>query len=459
MTLSDTEALLFRLTGPEAALPDSATVGGKARGLAWLSGLGLRVPDAVVIVPGDGELPDAVLEAALSAVGGGPWAVRSSASDEDGDQSSFAGQYLSGLELDTLAAVRDGFARCVDSLQSARAAAYRTEQGGSRPARMAVVVQKMVRAATAGVLFTLDPVSGRRDHLIIDAVEGLGESLVSGHATPDHVVLGPGGDVRVLEPAGSTPLLDPEQLAHLVREARAAERAHGGPLDLEWAIDADGVVWWLQARPITRVPPDPRSRDTTTHAPTDVHTRFNIGEMMPGAVTPLTQDLTGRGIDHGLQDMMIRCGAQSGHEDQLVYLSAFFGHLFLNLTALARICTAVAGSTTERMGQALCGRPIPEVDPGPSRNPVTQAVNGLRYGIYLLGAGRAQRALSREIERAAPIPDGGASALIPWLETEVERLFRAYALHIQSSATSGASPAVSARRGSARWSRSWGSPP
>ena len=429
---------VWSLTDAERAPPPDAPIGGKARGLAWLTGLGLRVPPALVLLPSEAPVPLEVLRSHLASLGPGPWAVRSSASDEDGSEASFAGQYLSVLNVATPEDVQQAVADCVASVASAQAQAYRDTQGEGARARMAVVIQVMVPASAAGVLFTLDPVSGRRDRTVVDAVSGLGEALVSGHATPDHCTLNPDGAVASLELVGETPILSAAQLAELAREAHRAARADGGALDMEWAIDADGTLWWLQARPITRIPPDPRALDTANHAPTDVHTRCNIGEMMPGAVTPLTQDITGRGIDIGLQDMMVRCGAQARREERVIYISAFFGHLFLNLTALARIATAVAGSTTERMGRALCGRPIPEVDPGPDRPMVIQAFNGLRYALYLMGAKRAQDRLDAELAQVTPIPEGPAIALLPWIEVEVARLYRVYAHHLQSSATAGA---------------------
>ncbi|MBW2387460.1 MAG: hypothetical protein JRG89_03395 [Deltaproteobacteria bacterium] len=91
----------------------------------------------------------------------------------------------------------------------------------------------------------------RRAHTVIDAVPGLGEALVSGLETPDHYLLDRSGAVLHSDLVGEHPILTPSQLQQLLAEAREAEADRGVPLDLEWAIDAEGQLWWLQARPIT----------------------------------------------------------------------------------------------------------------------------------------------------------------------------------------------------------------
>ena len=111
---------------------------------------------------------------------------------------------------------------------------------------MAVVIQRMVEPTAAGVLFTADPVSGRRDHLVLDAVAGLGEALVSGHATPDHHRCSSDGSVLHRELAGETAVLPDDAVRALITTAHDLAGRLGQPLDLEWAIDKAGMVWWLQ---------------------------------------------------------------------------------------------------------------------------------------------------------------------------------------------------------------------
>jgi pyruvate,water dikinase len=148
-------------------------VGGKAEGLAKLVRLGLPVPRAFVIVGATpGNLPEDLADH-YAQLGGTAVAVRSSALGEDSADASFAGQYETVLDVTGIDALRTAIDTCLDSLHNNRAAAYR-QQSAPRGAEsaMSVVVQAMVPAASAGVLFTADPVTGRRDRVIIDAVRG-----------------------------------------------------------------------------------------------------------------------------------------------------------------------------------------------------------------------------------------------------------------------------------------------
>ena len=323
---------------------DEPTVGGKAWGLSRLIKMGLSVPDGFVIVGATADnLPEDIDEQRRR-LGDGPLAVRSSAIGEDSQDASFAGQYETVLNVEGAEAVRAAIAQCAASLQSRRAAAYRAEQLNDAETTMNVVVQRMVDARAAGVLFTAHPVNGRRDVVVIDAVEGLGESLVGGHATPDHFVLLRDGSVQERELVGESAVLSGDELGVLLAGALKAEHHEGHPLDMEWAIDKQGTVQWLQARPITNLPADPRELDTEVR-PTDVYTWANIGEMMPGAVTPLTYSVTGMGIDVGMQRMYQRAGVEISDRGEPRYVAMSFGHLFLNLSEMAVMGGHVVGAS------------------------------------------------------------------------------------------------------------------
>src|SRR4051794_16313888 len=166
--------------------------GGKAFGLAELTRLGLSVPTGFVVAHATAaDLPDAVTDrfTQLRSTTASPVAVRSSATGEDGAEQSFAGQYDTVLGVDSLDGFTAAVRQCVGSVKSERASSYSSHGADAGAVTMHVVVQQMVDARAAGVVFTADPTSGRRDLMVIDAIAGLGEALVDGSASSDHLVL------------------------------------------------------------------------------------------------------------------------------------------------------------------------------------------------------------------------------------------------------------------------------
>lgn len=205
-----------------------------------------------------------------------PVAVRSSATAEDLPHASFAGQQDTFLNVVGTEAVLDAVRRCWASLWTDRAVAYRDANGiDHRSVRLAVVVQHMIQSEVAGVMFTANPVTGRRHQAVIDASPGLGEAVVSGAVNPDHFVVSDGrvverriGDKRLVIrslPGGGTEqvhggatgaaCLTDKRILELARLGERVERHYGSPQDTEWALDAAGTLWLTQARPITTLYP------------------------------------------------------------------------------------------------------------------------------------------------------------------------------------------------------------
>lgn len=198
---------------------------------------------------GFAEPPREEIGSAYERLGGGKVAVRSSATAEDSADASFAGQQETYLGVEGAKEVCDHVVLCWSSFFSERAIFYRSHKGSLDDLGMAVVVQRMVDAEKAGVLFTVDPVQRRRDRMIVEAVRGLGESLVAGEVTPDHYLLDREGAVK-REHLASPGVLTAPELAELAALGRRLEEHFGCPQDIEWAI-ADGEVCLLQSRPVT----------------------------------------------------------------------------------------------------------------------------------------------------------------------------------------------------------------
>ena len=243
-------------------------------------------------------------------------AVRSSANAEDLPGLSFAGQQDTYLNVRGVAALLESVRNCWASLWTAQAMSYRNEMGiASDAVAMGVVVQIMVPADVAGILFTANPATGERDEMIVNASYGLGEAVVGGQVTPDtfivdrstlrpkettlgtkerQVVADGNRGTRLVEvdaDARDASSLAEEVLTELAGLAARVEEHFGGqPQDIEWAV-ADGKLWLLQSRPITNLPPQPI--EVAWEAPAGVFglVRRQIVENIPDPTCPLFDEL------------------------------------------------------------------------------------------------------------------------------------------------------------------------
>lgn len=291
--------------------------GTPADDLEALSGLAGKVRRLITAA----DLPPGIAASLRSAYGAlgtagqpdAPVAVRSSATAEDLPFASFAGQqdtYLNVVGTDALlAAVRN----CWASLWTDRAVAYRASRGiDPSTVALAVVVQRMVDAAVAGVMFTANPVTGRRRESVIDASPGLGEAVVSGAVNPDHFVVDvdsgtilerrlgdkrlvirpvPGGGTEHVDrpAAGGILCLTDPQIRELAALGSRAETHYGAPQDTEWAIDTAGKAWLTQSRPITTLYPVPERMPEAGPAAGREGTRiFLCFSLAQGLTRPLT---------------------------------------------------------------------------------------------------------------------------------------------------------------------------
>ena len=221
-------------------------------------------------------------------------------------------------------------------------------------------------------------------------------------------------------------------------EAIRAEELAGVPLDLEWSIDRQGTLWWLQARPITTLGPDPQALDTPLRFADDVHTRCNVGEMMPGAVSPLTYSTCARGIDEGWQRIKDDLRMPRARYPAEPYLALSHGHLFINMSEGVRFASGVSGGTADQQSLALCGRIVPEIVEPPAAPLWRRIPRLLRQVTAMLRPG--PRVLRMEaLARKGAIP-AGANALDSWraIDARMDDLFEAYQLHLVVSSAAGA---------------------
>jgi pyruvate,water dikinase len=248
-----------------------------AAGLPVLPGFVLTVPGVAVLAepsPASDRVLGPLLEAFSDLAGDDahPLVVRSSSPTEDQSSSSMAGWFTS------VVGVR-GWDAFLDAVWAVVRSASRP--GGAPKAPMAVLVQVHLDPRLSGVLFGVDPVSGRSDRRVVSAVEGGPQALVSGEVDGTRYLLGPRG--RTVEVDGEPVGLSGRDRRALARLARRAAGTFGAPQDIEWALAPDGRLWLLQARPITTTAP------VTARGP--VFGPGPVAETFPDPLRPLEEDL------------------------------------------------------------------------------------------------------------------------------------------------------------------------
>lgn len=209
-------------------------------------------------------------------------AVRSSATAEDLGDHSFAGQYDTYLGIEKLEDCLEAILKCWASLWTERAYEYRQKNDFDHFAvNMAVIVQSLVEADASGVIFTADPVNGYKSRIIIEAVGGLGDSLVSGKATPQRFVVARKKCRIVSKNLTSESCITDSVVKKLSKLGKKIEKHFDSPQDIEWAISGN-KIFFLQSRPITVIPLQKSWEDR------QVWTNGNTGEVVPDVVTPVT---------------------------------------------------------------------------------------------------------------------------------------------------------------------------
>ncbi|MHA3964403.1 MAG: PEP/pyruvate-binding domain-containing protein [Candidatus Thorarchaeota archaeon SMTZ1-45] len=357
--------------------------GGKASNLGILLKAGFNVPDGFVISTEgyklflqsnnidtkniieierlrdsieQADIPDDIIESinlAYDKLGGGSVAIRSSATAEDMPEASFAGQYETSLNIEGKESLLKHIKHCFASIWTDRAIAYREENNiDHNQVQVAVIVQSMVQARSAGVLFTRNPLLNSESEMMIESNFGLGESVVSGQIVPDRFVVSYGLNDEIYivsseigtkdimiekgrhgvqsvsispEKKQQSSLFDSE-IVELSKIAKSIEKLFKAPQDIEWAIDDEGKIHVLQTRPISvesRV--DRESEDI-------LWTRGYADDYWNDPVTPLFYDLLGDQITYIVN---VEANAIMGYKDmpeQLLKLHK--AHAYFNLDVI-----------------------------------------------------------------------------------------------------------------------------
>ena len=418
MTSPQASPFILNLDSPEATLK---RVGGKGASLARMVVAGLPVPpgfhittDAYDRYVDVNHLGDAILSAVAQAQANDPatldrasvqiqslmetgtipgdvaelirqWygelgaeaavAVRSSATAEDLPGMSFAGQLETYLNVRGSDEVIRAVKRCWASLWTDRAIGYRQRQG-IRPedVSIAVVVQQLVAAQVAGVLFTANPVTGAHDELMINAAWGLGEAIVSGRVTPDTIVINKQTGATASQEIASKDVmtvrmdlgtreepvppgkrqraaLEPAQAVELARLGVKIEQLYGQAMDIEWAM-CDGRIFIVQARPVTALPESRAALEWKVPRAGGRYFRSSVAELLPEPLSPLFTTLALPLWNEATQKMMAQAmGLQSGSVALLTIHEYAYYEMALTARQAARLLftLAVRGRRMVRM--------------------------------------------------------------------------------------------------------------
>ena len=350
---------------------DEARSGAKAYNCARLKRAGFRVPDGIVV------LSDAT-DADLAALSDHRWfdelpadalfAVRSSGIGEDGDGQSFAGIHRTVLDV-CRADLGQAVEACRASAHTAQALEYRRAKGISTDAiEMGVLIQRMIHPVVAGVAFTVNPVTGADDELVINSSWGVGEALVSGQVEPDEFVIRKcDGELlwsRIGEKGApgrcATLSLTAEQARELAVILVNIEDHYGAPQDVEWCHDG-ADFWVVQSRPVTTARSDSGEIEWT---------RANLVEVLPDVTSP--QALS------AFEDLLNR--AERQHMGNLIapdhelgpMVKSFCGRLYFNLSQVRRVCALGGIAPAEMLRSMGHAGTIQPCDEKPARVEVSE---------------------------------------------------------------------------------------
>ncbi|RJP64696.1 MAG: hypothetical protein C4532_18815 [Candidatus Abyssobacteria bacterium SURF_17] len=280
-------------------------------------------------------------------------AVRSSATAEDLPGHSFAGQYDTYLNLAGIHDCLESIKKCWASLWNDRAYDYREQNSfDHRSAAMAVIVQELVPAEAAGVVFTVDPVSGKSDRLVIEACRGLGEMLVSGRVNPDRFILSD-SDLHIQAETEETvrsesppfSCISEATAKRIGKLAKNAESAFGCPQDMEWALK-DGEIFFLQSRPIGALP------GADSYEDRQIWTNLNAGEVLPDVATPMTWSIVTRMVPDIFNSILNGMGLDIGDNP---LIRQFAGRAYFNLHTVTAIMRYFPGLSKKDITQVFGG--------------------------------------------------------------------------------------------------------
>ena len=411
---------------PESLYPK---VGGKAKGLDLLIRQHFNVPKGFVITEID-QIDEEAVYQAFDALNVKQVSVRSSASNEDQSVASNAGQYETCLFVDRLHLL-ESVQKCLDSLNSHRVKDYAQHFDLSQ-GTMNIVVQEMVDSDKAGVMFTASPNNGSA--ILMEAVEGQGENLVSGQVAAHRYEIS-----RKCYRSCSDDLLNEDEIKQLYETGKKIRTTFGEEKDIEWAMK-DGKLFLLQMRPITTEIIDIEEFDRDDDVSRHLFTKRNVGEMMPGAVTPLTLSTSAKAIDYGMRYMLCIAGVYKTpyEEKPLRLISSISGHLFFDMNLLYNMHAKVAIANPQSMNLSIMGEyhDYPPITV-PYANPFVRFFNSFKFFKFVYSGHGAMKKFDALLTKVHFAETSSCRELYKSIDANLAYLDESLIYHYASSAYSG----------------------
>jgi rifampicin phosphotransferase len=297
-----------------------------------------------------------------------PCAVRSSCLAEDLVCASFAGQFDTVLGVQGTDAVAGAVLKCAASFVSRSAMLYR-QSWDVRGIDGAVFIQRLVQARAAGVAFTVDPRAPSSRRIVIEAAPGLGEAMVAGRVSPERLLVSRDGLAVQRESRGSLPesAVDTATAQQIAKMALDAERLFGHAIDIEWAIE-DDTVWLLQARPVTAVATIEPPAGWVPEFQTAIDPRYprysrgNIGEVVPGCISPFGWSMAVPVLEHAFRSLAARTHTLPPLGPEPTIVGTFYRRLYLNVSVFLAMADAAPGASRAEVLDELVGavnEPLP----------------------------------------------------------------------------------------------------
>lgn len=411
---------------PEEIYP---SVGGKAKGLDMLVRQGFTVPKGFVITDTD-QIDEEAIYQAFDAMKAEKVSVRSSASNEDQSSASNAGQYETCLFVDR-SHLMESIKKCLESLNSRRVEDY-ARHFELKQGTMNIVVQEMIDSDKAGVLFTAGPNNGSA--ILIEAVSGQGENLVSGQVTAHRYEIS-----RKYYRPYSDNLLNEDEIKRIYETGKKVRTVFAEEKDLEWAIH-NGQLYLLQMRPITTEIIDIEEFDRDDDLSGHLFTKRNVGEMMPGAVTPLTLSTSAKAIDYGMRYMLYKAGVYSSpyEEKPLRLISSISGHLFFDMNLLYNMYAKVGIANPQSMNLSIMGE-YHDYPPITARfsNPIVRGINSVKFLRYVMSGKRAMKRFDTMLTKVHFAETTSYQELYRIIDLNLAYLDESLIYHYASSSSSG----------------------